>query len=203
MRVLIDTDAFCKLGLANLLTDAIGLFGARVDQCGRLPALPYMLRRGRIPKAYGQIALEPLIPLAEAMPSVAAGAGPLLDSLRRLPDVDPGEAIILSAAAEHRLPVISGDYRALAAVKDVSELTIPLHERVVVLEAVLLALCSRLGSQTVRNRVEPVRPHDTVVAVCFSTDAGEPEDGLNSYYRSRVMELTPLALWNPAGRGVT
>ena len=40
-RLLVDTDAFCKLGVAGLLTDAIGVLGVTVENCGRLAALPY------------------------------------------------------------------------------------------------------------------------------------------------------------------
>jgi hypothetical protein len=41
MNLLVDTDAFCKLGVAALLEDAAGVFGARLTECGRLAALPY------------------------------------------------------------------------------------------------------------------------------------------------------------------
>ena len=50
---MIDTDAFCKLGTADLLTDAIGVLGVDIGECGRLAALPYMLRRGRLRRAFG------------------------------------------------------------------------------------------------------------------------------------------------------
>lgn len=46
MNLLVDTDAFCKLGAAGLIEGATGVFGARLPDCGRPPALPHMLRRG-------------------------------------------------------------------------------------------------------------------------------------------------------------
>ena len=45
MRLLIDSDAFCKLAASGLLSDAAALFNG---ECGRLPALPHMLRRGQL-----------------------------------------------------------------------------------------------------------------------------------------------------------
>jgi hypothetical protein len=51
MRVLLDTDAFCKLAVAEVLHDTLGLLGAEPGDCGRLAALPYMLQRGGLRKA--------------------------------------------------------------------------------------------------------------------------------------------------------
>jgi len=50
MRLLVDSDAFCKLAASDLLSDAAMLFDAELPDCGRLPALPYMLRRGGLPR---------------------------------------------------------------------------------------------------------------------------------------------------------
>lgn len=50
MRLLLDTDAFCKLGAAGVFDDALSLLGLSVSDCGRLPALPYMLRKGSLRK---------------------------------------------------------------------------------------------------------------------------------------------------------
>ena len=68
MNLLVDTDAFCKLGVAGLLEDSTGVFGTRLTDCGRLPALPYMLRKGRLANRYGRDACNSLVSYAEAMP---------------------------------------------------------------------------------------------------------------------------------------
>ncbi len=36
MKLLFDTDAFCKLGIASLLEDVAHIFGATLQECGRL-----------------------------------------------------------------------------------------------------------------------------------------------------------------------
>ena len=46
MRLLLDTDAFCILAASGLLHDAVDLLGMDLAVCGRLPALPHMLRKG-------------------------------------------------------------------------------------------------------------------------------------------------------------
>lgn len=48
MKLLFDTDAFCKIGIANLLPDVAQLFGAELQECSRLYALPFMLRKGSL-----------------------------------------------------------------------------------------------------------------------------------------------------------
>lgn len=55
MKLLIDNDAFCKIGTGGLLLESLALLGVDLASCGRLPSLPYMLRRGRLPKQYGRL----------------------------------------------------------------------------------------------------------------------------------------------------
>jgi hypothetical protein len=70
MKLLVDTDAFCKLAVSGLLLDAVSLLGADLTECGRLPALPYMLRKGRLRRAFGPEACDALIPLTDKAPVV-------------------------------------------------------------------------------------------------------------------------------------
>lgn len=197
MRLLVDSDAFCKLGVSGLLPDALGIFGVEFRECGRLAALPYMLRRGSLPRIYGMEACERLIPAAEGMPVVEDPPESWLDKLAPLPAVNPGEAILFAAAAGAGTPTISGDVRALRSLKDVPEFSDAVSGRVIILEAILLVLCQRLGSDLVRERVEPIRAIDTVTRVCFSAENPTPEDGLRSYFRDRTRELAPMILWVP------
>ena len=195
MRLLVDSDAFCKLAASNLLSDAATLFDAELRECGRLPALPYMLRRGALPRTYGADACYGWIPLAESMPPIEQAPMMWLDQLTPIPAIDPGEAILFSVAAELALPVISGDVRSLRALKSLGQFAEALAGRVVLVEAVLLALCGRFGTGAVRGRVEPIRGIDTVIRTCFSPGVQEPEVGLRSYLRDRESKLAPLVLW--------
>ncbi len=68
MRLLVDTDAFCKLAVGGVLHDAIALLGADLSECGRLPALPHMLRRGGLRKKFGPKACDALLPVANEVP---------------------------------------------------------------------------------------------------------------------------------------
>lgn len=196
MRLLVDSDAFCKLAASDLLSDAAACFGAILQECGRLPALPYMLRRGGLHGTYGAAVCERLIPVAESMPPVQQASTPWLEQLAPIPAIDPGEAILFATAADLQLPILSGDLRALRALKRLDRFPEALSGRIVLVEAVLLALCGELGAAAVRDRVEPVRQTDTVIRVCFSPGVQDPEQGLRSYLRNRKSELAPLVLWD-------
>ena len=52
-KLLVDTDAFCKLSVAGLLESAANVFDTSLLECARLPALPHMLKRGALRKHYG------------------------------------------------------------------------------------------------------------------------------------------------------
>jgi hypothetical protein len=201
MSLLIDTDAFCTLGVAGLLLDALAVLQVPVTDCVRLDPLPHMLRRGGLPQKYGRATCEALIPLAEQMPPLGVVDATWLDRFTRIESIDPGEAQLLAAVAEKGWMVLSNDKRALRAVKDVDGMPAALDGRICVLEAVLLALCERHGPEEIRARVTRIMAHDTMVRICFSSGGGDPRDGLRSYYTGLSAEVRPLNLWNPETAG--
>ena len=197
MKLLVDTDIFCKLGVADFLRDAANIFRAELEDCGRLPALPYMLRKGRLRNLYGADACDALIPIATAMPVVPQPSNTWLDPLTPITAIDPGEAQIFAAAAESGLIVVSGDKRALRALKDVEGFAEALAGRIVVLEAVLLALCDKLGHEQISLRIVPLAAFDQIIKICFSPKNPNPREALLSYYSAIVTDVEPLVLWDP------
>lgn len=197
MKLLLDTDAFCKLSLCGVLHDAAHLLGADLPECGRLPALPYMLRRGRLRKIYGPEISDTLMKVATELPLVPQPNEIWLDKLTPVQAIDPGEAQIFAAAAERGLLVVSGDKRALRALREVEGYAAALAGRIVVLEAILLALSNHLGSEEVRQRVQPLLERDKVIRMSFSIGSPDPQEALLSYYRGLAADLDPLQLWAP------
>jgi hypothetical protein len=197
VSLLIDTDAFCMLAAGRLLDAAVRLFGADLSGCARLPALPHMLRKGRLRKKYGDQISDHLIPIADSIPVIDQPEAQWLDRLTLVQDIDPGEAQLFALAAEKRLAVITGDKRALRALKDVPGFADALAGRIVVLEAILIALCARLGPTVVSAWAQPLATHDGMIRVCFSPGNPDPKDALLSYYQNLVTELDPLVLWHP------
>ena len=86
MQLLIDTDAFCKLAIGGVINDSVRLLDADLATCGRLPALPYMLQRGRLRARYGPELCDALIPLVDTMPIVEVSSSLYLDQLAAIPD---------------------------------------------------------------------------------------------------------------------
>lgn len=199
MKLLVDTDAFCKLGIADLLTQTAAVFDAELGECGRLPALPSMLRRGSLLKHYGEPACTTLLPVALQLADIGIVDSHWIDDLAPIDSIDPGEALLFATSVEHGVPLVTGDKRSLRALKAVAELCGELAGRIVTLEAALLELCERIGPEQVRTRMAAAAPYDQVFRACSSA-GGDPRDGLASYYRSLVAEVDPLVLWVPSAK---
>lgn len=202
MALLVDGDAFCKLGVSGMLADAAEILGVKISDCARPPALPYMLRRGALVRAYGAEACAALRPDALEMESAPAPDATWLDKLASVDGIDPGEAILFAAAAQHGAHVLTGDKRAVIALKGVPGYPAALSGRIVVFEAMLLALCARLGHVEVRRRLGSLTATDKTLIVCFSAANPDPREALVSYYSSLAADVQPLILWDP-GPGET
>ena len=105
-----------------------------------------------------------------------------LDMLIQVQSIDIGEAQLFAAGAERGLIVITGDKRALRALKDVPNFPDALSGRIVVMETILIALCDKFGSEEVRLCVNVLAKSDKMVQICFSSGVSDPLDGLLSYY---------------------
>ena len=197
MKLLVDTDIFCKLGISELLKRAIELLGADVTECGRLAALPHMLKRGSLTTTYGSQKCEDLLPVAQSMSVVDQFDDVWLDKLTQLQSIDIGEAQLFAAGAESGLIVMTGDKRALRALKNIPDFTDSLTGRIVVMETILIALCDTFGSDEVRRCVQDLTASDKMVQICFSSGVSNPIEGLMSYYADLKVELNPLILWDP------
>lgn len=197
MKLLVDTDAFRKLAASGLLHAAVNLLGANPNECGRLPALPHMLKRGQLRSANGSAGCDQMIPIALSMPIVLQADDIWLDKLTQVQAIDIGEAQLFAVGAETGALVMTGDKRALRALKNIADFPDALAGRIVALEAILIALCDRLGPENVRQRVQVLAPSDRMVQSCFSTGNSDPRDGLLSYYGELKGEVEPMVLWNP------
>jgi hypothetical protein len=200
VAVLIDTDVFCKFGVAELLEPALAILKSNVKDCARLPALPYMLQRGRLRNQYGAAVCDRLRDIALSMKRAPTATPQWTERLVQSPEIDPGEAQLFAAAAEFSCVVASGDKRALRAVAIIPEFQHSLTGKVATLEALLLALCDSLGDEHVRGAVRTLVPLDQTVRLCFGDGAGDHRAALRSYMDSLTQELHPMALWMPPGR---
>jgi len=204
-RLLVDSDVFAKFGIAGLLEPLLELLGAKPAECGRLPALPHMLRRGGLPALYGKDACERLAAFADRIDVIPAPSTSWLARLAGVSQIDPGEAQLFSSAAEYGLVVVSGDKRSVIAMAQVEGFPAALASKVVSMEAALLALCERLGPEQVRSAVSPLvaiqDKKEKTVGVCFSAGNLEPVAALQSYFEDLKQKVKPLVLWHPPVKG--
>ena len=196
MNVLVDSDVFCKLGAANLLEPALRALQCELKDSRRLPSLPYMLGRGQLPDTYGVETCARLAAVASSIPVVGEPSTGWIDNLASVTDIDPGEAQLFTKAAEDGVFVMTGDKRALRALRAIPELCVALCGRIVVFEAILILLCADLGIEVVSQSIRPVRDLDSALRVCFSDTNSAPVDALSSYFFDLVQQVHPLVLWN-------
>ena len=196
-QLLIDTDVFCKLTVSGILPETIGLFNVGTSECARLAALRYMLQRGRLRRLYGDQASDEMIPIAEQIPIVTQPSITWLDKLARNKAIDVGEAQLFASAAETGILVITGDKRALRALKSIADFPPALSSRIIIFEALLIALCDKYGPDVIRRKIQPLITSDNMVKSCFSPGNNDPLNCLLSYFRNLEAELDPLVLWNP------
>jgi hypothetical protein len=199
MRLLVDSDIFCKLGVSGLLSPALAALGVSHQECGRLPALPHMLHKGKLPRLYGEAACRALVESAHSMPVAPAAGDEWLDQLVGVNEIDIGEAQLYAIAAERGLTIATGDKRALRAVAKLPRLHPPLAGRVVTFEAILLELYTTMGASELRQAVSPLSS-DGLIKVCFSPGNDEPSAALHSSLNALAAEVAPLALWQPGTR---
>jgi hypothetical protein len=160
-----------------------------------------MLRRGGLVKRYGVEICGALASIARDIPVLPTPSETWLGELAGLNNIDVGEAQLFAMAAEDASVVLTGDKKALRTLCGLGRFCAALEGRIVVFEAILLALCERLGAERVRECVKPVTVFDPVIAACFSETNKDPMAALWSYFRSFAVEVQPLVLWSP-GNGV-
>lgn len=196
MVVLFDTDAFCKLGAAGLLEPVAERLGSQLADCARLPALPHQLQRGAIRKRYGDVICDGLKPFASSVAVIPAPSPTTLELFRNIPNVDPGEAQLLALCIERGDILVTSDKRALRAVAAVPELAGRLAGKVVLLEAILLELCSLKGEAHVRTNCAPAVGFDAMFAVCFSSGNLDVVGSLRTYLDESRRTFAPIELWD-------
>lgn len=143
--LLFDNDAFIKLTVAGLLDDAIALFAAADDQVCRLGTLPHACCRGRLLQSYTAPELDAVKTECARFRGVPPSAHRLREQLASLDQVDPGEVELFAAAVEHNAVVVTGDKRAIGAVCALGDDAGEVLRHVVPLDAVMAALCQKLG----------------------------------------------------------
>ncbi len=194
MKILFDNDAFIKLAMADLLGESIDLLGGSLSQCVRLASLPFMLRKNKLRSRYGEAIADKVLKLAEKVPALSPVQSRWEDALLETHEIDPGEAILFASAAEQNCIVVTGDKRALRALKSVDGILECLNNKFVSIEGLLIALCSKFGNEEVHERTQDLSQHDVAVGVCFTKNDIDPIPKLKVYLDELKRDVDPLQL---------
>lgn len=194
-QLLVDTDAFCKLAAADLLDEVLALLGVNRAQCAVLPALPYMLDRGRLRKRYGDFQSDRLRKFAGEFPVAPDSSLKWLDALTAESSIDPGEAQLFALAAEHGIRILTGDKRALEALAKVYGIHPHLSGNVVTLEAVLTGMAEQMPDEQLRQKGSVLGQHDQMAKAVFASVGSDLGEALHSYLRDVESRAKPLRLW--------
>ena len=178
-----------------MLDEVLALLGVNRTQCAVLPALPYMLERGRLRKKYGDFKSDRLRKLADEFPVAPNSSSKWLDELSAESSIDPGEAQLFALAAEHEIRILTGDKRALEALAKVSDIHPHLSGNVVTLESVLTGLHEQLPETQLRQKGKVLGQHDQMAKAVFGSTASDLGEALNSYLRDVESRTQPLRLW--------
>lgn len=200
MGLLVDTDAFCKLGVCDGVLDLVtAALDGSATQPQRLAALPHMLKRGRLKKRLGDDNCAKLLSMAAPLPEVKIESNELLDLMTGETDIDPGEALLFAACIEQDAQLVTADKRAIRAVNGIGDVRTELAGRLVTMEAALLAVGADTDLKTLKSVMQPAAALDTMVKVAFSPGDADPADALTSYLRSFANEVGEDLLWLPPG----
>ena len=196
--LLIDSDAFCKLGASGLLYDSLEVLRIPVLQCRILPALPYMLRKGGLRNSLGEQLADYVFQQVETFLHADEPNTEWLESLIHLPEIDPGEAQLMALAAERGHLLVTGDKRALRSLRHLPEYVLALEGNVIPLEALVAQMCMTIGEEQIRSSIQPTTLIDKTIAICFSPSNPHPLEGLKSYLSDLQASVAPLRLWEPS-----
>ncbi len=194
-QLLVDTDAFCKLAAADLLDEVLMLLGVSRAQCALLPTLTYMLKRGRLRRRYGDFESDRLHKIASEFPVAPDPSDVWLDALSAESSIDIGEARLFALSADHGIPVLTGDKRALEALAKFKDIHPHLSRKLITLEAAVRGLVEKVPDARLREKGSVLSQYDQMAKVVFASTGSDLGEALDSYIRDVESRAKPLRLW--------
>ena len=148
MKLLIDNDALLKLARYDLLDKVLEAFGFQYSDVSVLGAAKYVLLpvKDRLRRCKDEASADRLETFLANVGTIdAAGANAeIVDALSAIPNIDPGEALMLAlGASQEETYILTGDKRALTALgadQSLSAIHDALSGRILSLELLLAFL---------------------------------------------------------------
>jgi hypothetical protein len=191
-----DVDAVCKLANWNILQFLPELITAEWADIATISSLRHRIDQG-IKKPDGKLFRS--IQAAEVAKSCVALMSPLeapdsllLEHLVSVPQIDPGEAILLALAADDPRGVfITGDKRALRALAS-HPIAPKFAGKVLCLEQLVEACLKLKGRDWFLSHVCPFREIDKAVSIILGSQCDAALEHLHEGFQSYIAELRVL-----------
>jgi hypothetical protein len=194
----VDNDIIVKLAALDLFDDALKALGVTYGEVFVLSTAKYKLGVAKNPakaKArYGEVVFERIAVFVNQVQEVETA--PSVEDqtlLADIPGIDPGEAILISAASQIPASLLAtGDKRALGALvaaPKCAPVIARLEGRFICLEQIVLRTITLLGFQVVLDRVLPGIECDNALRAVFGSGRLAQEPGVRAALKSYVDDL--------------
>jgi hypothetical protein len=194
----VDNDIIVKLAALDLFDDALKALGVTYGEVFVLSTAKFKLgvakNSAKAKARYGELVFDRIaafvnqVQQVESAPSVEEQA-----LLADVPGIDPGEAILISAASQNPTSLLAtGDKRALSALvaaPKCSPVVVRLDGRFICLEQIVLRTINSLGFQVVLDRVLPGIECDSALRAVFGSGRLAQEPGVRAALKSYVDDL--------------
>ncbi|CAE6773593.1 MULTISPECIES: hypothetical protein [Paraburkholderia] len=192
----VDVDALCKLAHWNVLPHLPELIGHPWDEIATVTSLRYRTQRciekpdGK--KFHSTDAAASLAAHLELMAPIGMPDSALLAELAAIPQIDEGEAVLLSLAlSSPDSKFLTGDKRALRGLAG-HDACQKFAGRIILIEQVLGACLSRKGHAWLLANVCPFKQIDRAIAAILGSRCDANLESLKEGFRSYIGEIGGL-----------
>ncbi|MFO0954368.1 MAG: hypothetical protein U0835_25060 [Isosphaeraceae bacterium] len=202
MIYLSDNDIVEKLGICDLLDDALAVLEISRSDVYVVPSLKYRFgiekNRDRVEKRFGADAVSRILDFISGVQEIRDASTEDQARLDDIVGIDPGELVLLSATGiTNSYRLVTGDKRCLKTIATHPEcefIARRIQGRVICFEQVLCRIIAHFGFEHVRTKVVPVILCDTALRAAFGSGHASTEENAVACLQSYVSELRGLPI---------
>ncbi|MDQ1835231.1 hypothetical protein [Massilia scottii] len=201
-RYFLDVDALCKLAHWNILPILPDLLGCQWPDISTVASMRYRAAASVIkPDAklfHTQSAASTALRCIERMIPAGVPEPELMATLSDIPQIDPGEAVLMSVTASHPQGIfITGDKRALEALSR-HPARARLAGKIMCIEQMVKRCLDVKGREWLLANICPNRARDKAVSMVLGSGCDAPVEslmeGLDSYINQILTMSAPTLL---------
>lgn len=192
----VDVDALCKLAHWGIAAHLPEILSCTWSDISTVSSLRFRAQRA-VAQPDGKLlrtsdAAQAVLQCIAAMPPLPDPDTPLLEQFTRIAQVDPGEAVLLAAAAADPAGTfITGDKRALRAIARLPQAAL-IAGKVIILEQLLDRCITIYGRDWLLEHIREDLSADKAVAMIVGSQCAASIDELNAGLKSYIAEIRDL-----------